>query len=84
MWTVTTLGIVASSLSVLAFLPQVVKALRTRSTGDVSAGMFILILAGAALWIAYGWLRRDWPVVGTNAVIAALATIMILIKRRYG
>ena len=84
MTAVTALGIVASSLSVIAFLPQVIKALRTRSTGDVSIGMFMLILAGAALWIAYGWLRRDWPVVGTNAVIAVLATIMILIKRRYG
>lgn len=77
-------GYLASCLSVLGFVPQVVKAWRTRSTSDVSAGMFVLLASGCVAWIAYGLLRTDIPVVVTNVVILVLTLTMIGLKARYG
>lgn len=80
----TLLGLLASCLSVTAFVPQVFKAWRTRSTGDVSASMFGLLASGCVAWIIYGTLRDDWPVVVTNAVILALTLAMLALKWRHG
>jgi len=78
------IGLLASCLSVAGFVPQVVKAWRTRSTADVSGGMFVLLATGCLAWIAYGWLRDDWAVVATNGIILVLTTTMIGLKVRYG
>ena len=85
---VTALGLVASACTMAAFVPQVVKTWRTRSSADLSLGMYVLLASGAALWLAYGWLIRDLPVIGTNAVtlgllLAVLAQIA-LHRRRPG
>ena len=77
-------GYLASCLSVMGFVPQVVKAWRTRSTADVSAGMFVLLASGCVAWIVYGLLRNDIPVVATNTAILCLTLAMIALKARYG
>lgn len=85
---VTLLGLVASACTMSAFVPQVVKTWRTRSSADLSLGMYTLLTTGAALWLAYGWLIGDLPVVLTNAVtlvllVSVLAQIL-LHRRRAG
>lgn len=82
--TTTLIGILASCLSVLGFVPQVVKAWRTRSTGDVSTGMFALLASGCVAWVAYGVLRNDFALIATNTVILALTLTMLVLKRRFG
>lgn len=82
---VTVLGLVASACTMTAFVPQVVKTWRTRSSADLSLGMYALLTAGAALWLTYGWLIRDLPVIVTNAVTLVLllsVLAQILLHRR--
>lgn len=69
---VTVLGLGAAACSMTAFVPQVVKTWRTRSSADLSLGMVALLSTGAAIWLVYGWLIRDLPLLGTNAVTLAL------------
>ena len=82
---VTLLGLVAAACTMTAFVPQVVKTYRTRSSADLSIGMYALLTSGAALWLAYGLLIQDVPVILTNLVTLVLllaVDVQILLHRR--
>jgi MtN3 and saliva related transmembrane protein len=78
------LGYFAGSLTVFAFLPQVYRSWQTRSTADLSMGMFALLITASSLWMLYGALHRDWPVVITNAGMVALNGALAVAKVRFG
>ena len=69
---ITLLGLVAATCTTAAFVPQVVKAWRSGSSADLSVGMYGLLTAGLSLWLAYGVLVRDLPIIVANAVTLAL------------
>lgn len=77
---VTLLGFVAATLTTIAFLPQVVKTWKTRSTEDISATMFISFCAGLFLWSIYGVLIRSLPVILANTITFVLASIILYFK----
>lgn len=80
----TLLGIVAGSLTTLAFIPQVIRTWRTRSTHDISLAMFLLFSTGLVLWLVYGALIGSWPIIIANTVTLVLALIIIVFKIRHG
>jgi MtN3 and saliva related transmembrane protein len=80
----TFLGLVAALCSTIAFLPQVIKVWRTRSTQDISREMFLLIVTSATLWLVYGILERDLPIVAADLASLVLATTILYFKFRYG
>lgn len=81
---VETLGIVAASFTTIAFLPQVVRILRTRDTRSISLWTYLLFCTGVALWLAYGLLRADLPIILANVVTLALAGAVLALKLRSG
>jgi MtN3 and saliva related transmembrane protein len=80
---VSILGLVAGTLTTLAFLPQVVKTWRSRSAKDVSGGMFLVLWVGTALWTIYGICIRSAPVAVANGVTFGLVCAMLALKRRF-
>jgi MtN3 and saliva related transmembrane protein len=80
---VTVLGAVAGLLTTVSFVPQVLKTWRTRSTADISLGMFSAFTAGVALWLVYGILIEEIPIIVANAVTLALAGTILILKLRY-
>ncbi|MDQ0392661.1 SemiSWEET family sugar transporter [Labrys monachus] len=74
------IGLVASSLATLAYLPQVVKTWRTRRANDFSLSTLLMIEAGTALWIFYGVLRGAPAIWLGNGVTFALAGLILSIK----
>lgn len=78
------IGVSAGTLTTIAFLPQVVKAWRTRSTRDVSLNMYLVLFIGIALWLLYGLLRADPPLILANAVTLLLAGAVLALKLRHG
>jgi MtN3 and saliva related transmembrane protein len=77
------LGYFAGTITVVSFLPQVLRAWRTRQTRDLSLGMFTLLVTSGSLWMVYGALTRDWPVVATNAGMVTLNGALVAAKLRY-
>lgn len=77
------LGFFAGLLTVSSFLPQVIRSWRTRQTRDLSFGMFFLLTTASSLWIVYGVMTRDWPVILTNAGMVALNGALAVAKVRY-
>ena len=80
---VTILGLVAGTLTTLSFLPQLLKAWKSRSTHDISIGMFLLLAVGIMLWIVYGIVTADVPVIVANAVTLVFVSLILALKLRY-
>jgi MtN3 and saliva related transmembrane protein len=77
------LGYFAGALTVCSFLPQVVRAWRTRRTTDLSLATFALLITAGSLWMLYGAWNGDWPVVITNGGMVALNGVLAAAKLRY-
>ena len=77
------LGIIAGILTAVAFVPQVLRVIKTKSTKDISLGMFILFCIGVVFWLVYGFLEHDWPLVVNSAVTLVLSLVILGYKIRY-
>jgi len=77
-------GFTAAALTTVSFVPQVIKVWRSRSTHDVSLGMYALFTLGAAMWLAYGLLIHSWPVILANFVTLLLAGTVLVLKLKFG
>jgi MtN3 and saliva related transmembrane protein len=77
------LGLSAGKLTTIAFLPQVIKTWKSRSAKDLSLGMFSLFCLGVALWLAYGVLVSDIPVIAANMLTLMLASTLLFFKLRF-
>jgi MtN3 and saliva related transmembrane protein len=75
-------GMVAGGLTTLAFVPQVVKTWRTGSARDFSLPMLLLFTLGVALWLAYGVLLMQVPIILPNAVTLVLTASILFVKVR--
>jgi MtN3 and saliva related transmembrane protein len=76
----TALGLFAGTLTTLSFLPQVIRTLRTRHAGDLSAAWLLIFSLGTATWLVYGILRSDIAVAGANGVTFALVMTLVVAK----
>ena len=79
----TTLGLVAGVLTMLAYSPQLIKTWQSKSAGDLSWSMLIILCAGIILWLVYGFSVHDIPIVAANIVTFVLASIILVLKIRY-
>lgn len=71
-------------LSMTSYVPQVVRVWRTRKTKDLSYGMFALLVTASALWVVYGTLTRQWPVILPNVGCLVLSLAILIGKITYG
>ena len=78
------LGIVAATLTTLAFAPQAVQTIRTRDTRGISLGMYVVFTIGIAFWFGYGIVLQSWPMIVANAITFVLASIILVLKLRHG
>jgi MtN3 and saliva related transmembrane protein len=81
--TVTTIGYIAGFLTTLAFVPQVVRAYRTRSVNDLSWIWLFIFISGLFMWLTYGLVLNDWPMILANSLTISLCLLLMLMKLRY-
>jgi len=77
------LGLLAGTLTTVAFVPQVLKIWLTRSADDVSYLMFGIFSVGIVLWLAYGIALGALPIIVANVVTLVLSIMVIALKVRY-
>ena len=77
------LGLAAGSCTTIAFLPQVIKTWKSGSAKDLSLGMFSFFCFGVLLWLIYGIIIRDVPVILANLFTLVLASSLLYFKLRY-
>jgi MtN3 and saliva related transmembrane protein len=71
-------GIVGGLGTTCSFLPQVYTICKSTSTNGLSISMMFLQLGGTASWVVYGYLRKDYIVIGFNAISVTLVSSIIL------
>jgi len=81
---ITFIGLAAAFCTTVAFLPQVIKTWRTRSTKDISLVMFLVFTTGIFLWLVYGVLLRDVPLIVANGTTFVLSATILYLKLRHG
>ncbi|MCI4669027.1 MAG: SemiSWEET transporter [Bacteroidia bacterium] len=77
------IGFTAAILSTVTFLPQVVKTWKSRSAKDLSLSMYLLVVSSVFMWLVYGILKVDWPIILANIVTLSLSSIILYFKIRY-
>ena len=77
------LGLTAGVCTTAAVVPQIRKAWKSKEVEDVSPGMFFVLITGLALWVVYGVIKNDIPIILTNGVAFALNTFMLYLIFRY-
>ena len=78
-----TLGLLAGTLTTVAFVPQVAKIWKTKHARDISLGMFAIFSSGVLLWLFYGIEIGAMPVIVANAVTLGLSLTILVFKLRY-
>ncbi len=81
-WT-DVLGLVAGMCTMVAVIPQIKKAWKTKKVEDVSPGMFIVLIIGVFLWVIYGITQNDLPIIATNGISLALNGFMLYLMICY-
>jgi MtN3 and saliva related transmembrane protein len=70
-------------MTTVAFLPQVVKTLRTRDTRSISLGMYLLFTTGVFLWLVYGIRLHALPMILANGITLLLSFVLLVAKWRW-
>ena len=78
------MGLLAGTMTTIAFLPQLIQTWKTRSAKDVSLGMFLIFTTGVVLWVIYGLMIQSLPIIAANTVTLVLAGAILVLKLRYG
>ena len=74
------IGLIAGVLTTLSFVPQVYRTWKTKSADDLSLGMFLMFTLGVILWLIYGFLIDDLPIILANIVTLSLACTLLIFK----
>lgn len=80
---ISIIGLVAGLCTTASVIPQIVKSWKTKKTADVSPLMFAILLIGIILWIIYGILKNDFPIIATNGLALVLNSVMIFCMLKY-
>ena len=83
MTTLDLLGMTAGCISAITFLPQVIKTWQTKSAADISLLMFTFATISVILWLVYGIILENIPIIFTNAMVLLFSLIMLYLKYRF-
>lgn len=82
-WT-TFLGLTAACCTTFSFVPQVIKTIQSKETRNISLTMYVTLTSGLFLWLVYGLINMDLPLILANAVSCSLSAWVLLLKMRHG
>ena len=75
---------VAATLTTAAFVPQAMHIIRYKETRAISLFMYVSFAVGVALWLVFGAMIGNWPIMVSNAITLMLALAIIAMKLKYG
>ncbi|GAB4250421.1 MAG: SemiSWEET transporter [Saprospiraceae bacterium] len=78
----TILGLVAATLTTGALVPQTLKTWKTKSAGDLSMSMYIMMVTGVSCWLVYGFYKSDLPLMLANGVGLLLSAVILFFKMK--
>lgn len=76
-------GYAAAICSTTAFMPQAVKVIKTQDTRSLSLSMYVILTLGVGLWLSYGIIKVDIPIIAANAVTLIFSLVILVIKFKH-
>ena len=80
MFNIEFFGYFAAILTTLAFLPQLIKTLKTQKADDVSLITLIMFLTGVLSWVVYGYKISSVPILIANIITFILNFLILIFK----
>lgn len=77
------IGLIAATLTTAAYVPQVYKTWKEKSTKDISLSMYAVLLSGVLLWLVYGIYLESLPIILSNIITSMLLLFMLFMKLKY-
>lgn len=78
------LGYAAATLTTLSFVPQAWRTFRTKDVSGISLKMYTVFTLGVAVWLAYGIVLGEAPMMLANGLTLVLACAVLIMRLRYG
>lgn len=77
------IGLAAGICVTIAVIPQIIKVWKSKKVKNVSLTMFSTLTLGIFLWVVYGFLKKDYPIMITNSISLSLNIVMIYFISKY-
>lgn len=77
------IGSIAAVLTTFAFLPQVIKVIKTKDTESIALGMYLMQVVGIGLWLVHGLAIQDMPLIAANSISLILSATILTYKIKY-
>jgi len=84
MSTITIIGLIAATFTTFSFIPQALKIIKNKETGDLSLLMCLSLETGIFLWLVYGLLLGNIPIMLANGVTLIFTTLVLVLKLKFG
>ncbi|MDO5638136.1 MAG: SemiSWEET transporter [Myroides sp.] len=72
------IGTIAGVLTSVSMIPQLVKVLKEKDVENISWGMIVVLLTGVSLWVVYGILKDEWPIILSNRFSVLVNTTLLI------
>lgn len=77
------IGSIAAVLTTFAFLPQVIKIIKTKDTESIALGMYLMQVVGIGLWLVHGLVIQDLPLISANSISLILSATILAYKIKF-
>lgn len=79
----TIIGLWAAGCTTFGLLPQLTRAWRTKRTSDISLNMYLIFTAGIILWLIYGIMIDEMPIILANSFSLVFSLTIVILKLKY-
>jgi MtN3 and saliva related transmembrane protein len=78
------IGYIAGFLILVSIIPQIIKSWKTKSTKDLSLLRYLIYIAGVIMWLVYGIVLKNGPMIIVNSINLVLASSVLYLIIKYG
>ena len=79
----TIIGTIAGILTSVSMIPQLIKVLKEKDVENLSWGMIAVLLTGVSLWVVYGIMKDELPIVLSNGFSVLVNTTLLIYYFKY-
>jgi len=79
----TIIGVIASILTAISMLPQLIRILRDKRSETISYWVPVMLVVGVGLWVWYGFLKNDWIIIISNSFSVIINALILILSLKY-
>ncbi len=77
------IGLVAGIFTSVSLLPQLIKTIKEKEAKSLSLSMMLVLITGNSIWIYYGFLKKDLPIISTNIFSDIVNVLLLFFSIKY-